>query len=405
MYAGRGTIRTEMATLIYLDNAATTRPHPSVVDAMAYALTEAFGNPSSLHGVGIAAERVVTAAREAVAASLGVAPAEIVFTSGGTEANNLAVVGAARAARGPAPSEATRRRHLVVSAIEHASVRTPARELTADGFEVTELPVDAEGRISAADLAGALRPETAVVSIMAVNNEIGTVQPLQDLAGVMRAHRAAGGRAVLHVDAVQAWGKIPLQPARLGIDLLSISGHKVHGPKGIGALYVRRGVRLAALQRGGDQEHALRPGTENVPGIAGLGAAARLILADGHAAAAEVAGLVHRLRDQLRRIDDIRVNTPQTGAAPHILNVSFPGARGETLLHRLEMDGIYVSTGSACHAHRPEPSHVLVAIGRSPDEAMSSLRFSLSRFTTEAEIEAAASAVAAAVADLRALAR
>lgn len=383
-----------MAGPVYLDNAATTRAHPSVVEAMTRALTETFGNPSSLHGMGLAAERIVTAARESVATSLGVSPGEIIFTSGGTEANNLAVVGAVRSARG---------RHIILSAIEHASVRSPARALAADGCEVTELPVDGDGRVSPQGLAAALRPDTAVVSIMAVNNELGTIQPVEELAAVVRAHRHAGGRALLHVDGVQAWGKIPLQPARLGIDLLSISAHKVHGPKGIGALYVRRGVRLAPLQRGGDQEQALRPGTENVPGIVGLGAAARLIAADGTHAAAEMSRLLDRLRRRLERIADVRINTPPSGAAPHILSVSFPGVRGETLLHRLEMESVYVSTGSACHSHRPEPSHVLLAIGRSPDEATSSLRFSLSRFTTDAETDAAAAAAENAVADLRAL--
>lgn len=385
-----------MATEIYLDNAATTRPHPAVIEVMTRALTVDFGNPSSLHGKGVAAERVITAAREAVAASLGVSAGEIVFTSGGTEANNLAILGAARIARG---------RHLVVSAIEHSSILSPARALAADGFEVTELPVDGGGLVSAQQLAAALRRDTVLVSVMAVNNEIGTIEPLEELAHVIRAHRTAGGTAVFHVDAVQAWGKIALRPSRVGIDLLSISGHKVHGPKGIGALYVRRGVRLAALVSGGDQERALRPGTENVPGIAGLGEAARLLVAELPGHTAQMGTLTRRLRDRFARIVDVIINTPDTGAAPHILNVTFPGVRGETLLHRLEMDGVYVSTGSACHSHRLTPSHVLLAIGRTADEAASSLRFSVSRFTTPAEIDAASSAVEAAVADLRALAR
>ncbi|HEV8354306.1 MAG TPA: cysteine desulfurase family protein [bacterium] len=389
---------------IYLDNAATTRPHPSVAEAVMRTLTEVYGNPSSLHGRGVDAERLVTGAREAVAASLGVSAAEIIFTSGGTEANNLALGGAARRAPHRPGQNPTRGRHVVITAIEHSSVLSPARALAAEGFAVTELSVDAEGRVSAEQVAAALRPETAVVSVMAVNNEIGSIQPLDDLARVVRAHRAGGATTLLHVDAVQAWGKIPLRPARSGIDLLSISGHKVHGPKGVGALYIRRGVRLAPLVRGGDQEQALRPGTENVPGIAGMGEAARLVAADGDAAA-QMAGLIRRLRERLARIPDVIINTPETGAAPHILNVSFPGARGETLLHRLEMDGIYVSTGSACHSHQPTPSHVLLAIGRSPDEAVSSLRFSVGHFTTTDDIDAAASAVEAAAAELRALAR
>jgi cysteine desulfurase len=389
---------------IYLDNAATTRPHPSVVEAMTRALTEAFGNPSSLHGKGVAAERLVTESREAVAASLGVSAAEIIFTSGGTEANNLALAGASHGPPHRPAHGGLRGGHVIVSAIEHSSVLSPARQLAAEGFEIMEVPVDTEGRLSPERLAAALRPDTVVVSVMAVNNEIGTVQPLEELVRVLRGHRADGAATLLHVDGVQAWGKIPLRPARMGIDLLSISGHKVHGPKGVGALYVRRGVRLAPLIRGGDQERALRPGTENVPGIAGMGEAARLIGADGEAAA-QMAALTSRLRDRLSRIPDVRVNTPPTGAAPHILNVSFPGARGETLLHRLEMDGVYVSTGSACHSRQPTPSHVLLAIGRNPDEATSSLRFSVGRFSTTDDIDAAAAAVETAVADLRALAR
>jgi cysteine desulfurase len=393
-----------MANDIYLDNAATTAPHPSVVEAMTRALTEVFGNPSSLHGKGVAAERLITEAREAVAASLGVSGGEIVFTSGGTEANNLALAGAAHGAAHRPAQGGARGGHVIVSAIEHSSVLSPARQLAAEGFDITEIPVDAEGRVSPGHLAAALRSDTVVVSVMAVNNEIGTVQPLDELARVLRGHRAGGAATLLHVDAVQAWGKIPLRPARMGIDLLSISGHKVHGPKGVGALFVRRGVRLAPLVRGGDQERAIRPGTENVPGIAGMGEAARLIAADGDAAA-QMTALTRRLRDRLSRIPDVRVNTPQTGTAPHILNVSFPGARGETLLHRLEMDGVYVSTGSACHSRQPTPSHVLLAIGRDPDEATSSLRFSVGRFSTADDIDAAAAAVVTAVADLRALAR
>ena len=381
---------------IYLDNAATTQPHPSVVEAITHALTEEFGNPSSLHRKGLAAERLVKDAREAVARTLDVAPEEIVFTSGGTESNTLAIRGVARLSKG---------RHIVTTAVEHSSVLTPIRRLAEEGYEVTELPVDGEGRVSPDRLAQALRADTILASVMAVNNELGTVQPLEAIGRVILGH-AAGGRPVyFHVDAVQAWGKIPLRPKAWGVDLMSISGHKVHGPKGAGALYVRKGVRLAPLLGGGDQEGGIRPGTENVPGIAGLGAAASLLGAD----LSDVAGRMTDLRDRLRRaiaaIPEVRINTPDRGAAPHILNASFPGVRGETLLHRLEMDGIYTSTGSACHSHDPKPSHVLLAIGLPPDLCTSSLRFSLNRFTTSDEIDAAAAVVARAVADLRTLVR
>lgn len=385
-----------MINEVYLDNAATTKPHPTVVEAVTRALTADFGNPSSLHRKGLDAERIVRAAREAVALTLEVPPGEIVFTSGGTESNTLAIRGAAGIAKG---------RHIVTDAIEHSSVLTPIRRLAAEGFEVTELTVDAAGRVSPEQIGSALRPDTALVSVMAINNEIGTVQPIEEIGRAINRHRVGGNPVAFHVDAVQAWGKIPLRPRAWGVDLLSISGHKVHGPKGAGALYVRKGVRLAPLLGGGDQEQGIRPGTENVPGIAGLGAAAELIAADVEEATKRMTGLRDRLRAALAGIPDVRINTPAQGAAPHILNASFPGVRGETLLHRLEMDGIYTSTGSACHSHRVEPSHVLLAIGLSPDLAASSLRFGLSRFTTEEEIETAAAAVTSAVEELRALVR
>lgn len=381
---------------IYLDNAATTQPHPAVVEAMTRALTEEFGNPSSLHRKGLAAERLVGAAREAVAQTLAVSAGDIVFTSGGTESNSLAIRGVAGLAKG---------RHVITTAVEHSSVLTPIRRLAADGYEVTELPVDAWGRVSAAQVAEALRPDTILVSVMAVNNELGTTQPIAAIARVIRQRSASGRPIAFHVDAVQAWGKIPLRPAAWGTDLMSISAHKVHGPKGAGALYVRRGMRLAPLLGGGDQERGLRPGTENVPGIAGLGAAASVWHRDFEGVAQRTAALRAELREALSAIPDVRINTPPEGAAPHILHASFPGVRGETLLHRLELDGIYTSTGSACHARDPKPSHVLLAIGLPPDLAVSSLRFSLSRFTSGEEVARAAAAVAAAVADLRTLVR
>jgi len=381
---------------IYLDNAATTKPHPAVVEAITRALTANFGNPSSLHRKGLDAERVVRAAREAVALTLEVTPEEIVFTSGGTESNTLAIRGVAGVTKG---------RHIVTDKIEHSSVLTPIRRLAGEGFEVTELPVDAAGRVSPEQVGNALRPDTALVSVMAINNEIGTIQPIEEIGRTIKRHRAAGGAAVFHVDAVQAWGKIPLRPRAWGVDLMSVSAHKVHGPKGSGALCVRKGVRLAPLLGGGDQEQGIRPGTENVPGIAGLGAAAQLIGRDFDEAIRRMAELRDRLRTALAVVPDVRINTPAQGAAPHILNASFPGVRGETLLHRLEMDGIYTSTGSACHSHRVEPSHVLLAIGLNPDLATSSLRFGLSRFTTEDEIEIVEAAVISAVAELRALVR
>ncbi len=381
---------------IYLDNAATTKPHPTVVDAMVRVLTEDYGNPSSLHHKGVAAEHIVTSAREAIAQSLGASPEEIIFTSGGTEANNLAIRGVAALSRG---------RHLITTTTEHSSVLAACRALTEEGFELTELKVDRAGRVSAAQVHEALQPDTALVSVMAVNNEIGTIQPIDEIARVVHRRQAEGHRVVLHVDGVQAWGKIPLHLGRLGLDLVALSGHKVHGPKGIGVLYIRRGVRLAPLQRGGDQERQIRPGTENVAGIAGIGAAARLLSQDREEVIARLQRLRTRLLEQLQELPDIRINSPREGVAPHILNVAFPGIRGETLLHRLEMDGVFLSTGSACHSHAPTPSHVLLAIGLPVEEASASLRFSLSRFTTAEEVDTAAQAVRAAVPELRALVR
>jgi len=385
-----------MSREIYLDNAATTAPDPAVVTAMTRALTEEYGNPSSLHGKGLGAERLLTAARAAVARTLDVSPEEIVFTSGGTESNALALRGIAGRAGGG---------HIVTTATEHSSVLTPLRRLAVGGYEVTELPVDREGRVTADGVAGALRPDTVLVSVMAVNNEIGTIQPLNEIGALLRRRSIEGRPVAFHVDAVQAWGKMSLRPREWSVDLMSLSGHKVHGPKGSGALYVRRGLQIVPLLGGGEQERGLRPGTENVPGIAGLGEAARLILEVGEAASARMSALRDRLRAGLSGIADVTANTPGDGAAPHILNVSFAGVRGETLLHRLEMDGIYTSTGSACHSHDPTPSHVLLAIGLDPHLAQNSLRFSLSRRTTAEEIDAAAEAVRRAVAELRTLVR
>ncbi|HVH32253.1 MAG TPA: cysteine desulfurase family protein [bacterium] len=386
---------THAPTEIYLDNAATTKPHPSVVEAVTRALVTDYGNPSSLHGKGVAAERLLTSAREAVARTLGVDREAIVFTSGGTEANNLAIHGALVRARG---------RHAITTAIEHSSVRTPLQTLAEQGWSLTELPVDRNGYVSPFELQKALRPDTALVSVMAVNNELGTVQPIDEIGRVVRQHNAIGGRTLLHVDAVQAWGKIPLHPVAWGVDLLSLSAHKIHGPKGVGVLYVRRGVQLTPRQAGGEQEGGVRPGTENAPGIAGLGAAAQL-LSEGSESSERMGELSNRLRAGIEAISDARVNTDRLASVPHILSATFRGVRGEMLLHRLAQDGVLVSTGSACHSHSVAPSHVLLAIGLSDPDAKSTIRFSLSRFTTAAEIDATIRVLAAAVSELRALVR
>ena len=391
---GGGTI-TLMSTVreIYLDNAATTRPDPAVVAAMTSALTEGYGNPSSIHGKGVEAERRVAEARAQVAALLGVPPAAVLFTSGGTEANNLAIKGAARAYR-------NRGRHLIGTAVEHSSVLEALRTLEAEGFALTVLPVDRGGRIDPDEVRRALRPDTLLVSVMAVNNEVGTVQPVAEIARIVRDARGEGRLPLFHVDAVQALGRVPIPVAE--IDLLTVSAHKVHGPKGAGALVVREGVRLEPLLHGGEQQRGVRPGTENVPGIVGFGQAAARLREEGPAAA-HLQRLRARLVERLGDIAGLAINTPAAGAAPHILNVCLAGVRGETLVHRLEMEGIYVSTGSACHSHDPRPSHVLVAMGLSRQEALSSIRISLARTTTHEDIEAAGDALTRAVADLRVL--
>jgi len=380
---------------IYLDNAATTCPDPDVVAAMVDALTVGYGNPSSLHGRGLDAERRVAAARAEVAAALGVPPAWVIFTSGGTEANNLAILGTAGA-------YAARGRHLIGTAVEHSSVLAALRVLEARGWSLTLLPVDRTGRVDPQDLRRAIRPDTVLCSVMAVNNEVGTVQPIAAIARIVRETRGAGRVPLLHVDAVQAFGRVPVPAADL--DLLTVSAHKVHGPKGVGALVVREGVRLDPLLHGGEQQRGVRPGTENVPGIVGFGRAAALLRADGPA----LAERLHRLRSRLLRrvttVDGIAVNgSTEEDAAPHILNLRVAGVRGETLVHRLELEGVYVSTGSACHSRDPRPSHVLLAMGLGREEALSSIRISLARTTTEDEVDAAADALARVVPELRVL--
>ena len=380
---------------IYLDNAATTRPDPAVVAAMVGVLTEGYGNPSSLHGKGVEAERRVAEARAQIASGLGVAAPSVLFTSGGTEANNLAILGTARAYQ-------NRGRHLITAAIEHSSVLECLRSLEGEGFTLTVLPVDSAGRVDPDEVRRAIRPETALVSVMAVNNEVGTVQPIAGIARAVRAARGSGRLPLLHVDAVQAFGRVPLDAGE--IDLLTISAHKVHGPKGIGALIVRPGVRLRPLLHGGDQQGGIRPGTENVPGIVGFGEAARRLRETGGEAISHQQRVRARLVERVAAIEGVAVNGPAgDGAAPHILNLRIRGVRGETLVHRLEQDAVYVSTGSACHARDPRPSHVLVAMGLGREEALSSIRISLARTTTVEEVDAASDATARAIAELRVL--
>lgn len=376
--------------MIYLDNNATTRVDPRVLDAMLPYFSERFGNPSSRHGAGSAAADAVLRARRQVRALLGAAhESEVVFTSGGSEADATAILSAARAR--------PERREIVISAVEHAAVLAVARDLEAEGYAIREIPVDGEGRLDVAAFRAAVSPGVAVASVMWANNETGAVFPIAELAEIARA---AG--VPFHTDAVQAAGKVPLDLAATAIDMLSLSGHKLHAPKGIGALYLRRGTRFRPLLRGGHQERGRRAGTENVPAIVALGMAADLAR---HALAAEFVE-VTRLRDRLeaallRRVAGCRV---LAAGAPRLSNTSavvFPGVEGEALLAFLDRAGVAASGGAACSAGATAPSHVPLAMGLGVADARGMVRFSLSRETTEDEIDRAVEAVAECVFRLR----
>ncbi|HEY8416207.1 MAG TPA: cysteine desulfurase family protein [Thermaerobacter sp.] len=378
---------------VYLDNAATTRVRPEVVAAMVDALQERFANPASVHEAGLEAERLVKAARETIAAVLDVPADDILFTSGGTEANNLALRGVMAAYR----RQGT---HLVTTAIEHSSVLATARALAQRECELTVVPVDAAGRVDPEAVAAAVRPDTVLVSVMLVNNEIGTIEPIPEIVQAVKRRRP---EVLVHVDAVQAFGKIPVRPRAWGVDLLTISAHKIHGPKGTGALYVREGVRLEPQLTGGEQERGLRPGTHNVPGIVGFATAARLMLDEQPGLSERMQALKLRLVSRVRsEVPGVAVNGPDPAqGAPHIVNLSVPGARGEVLVHALAQRGVYVSTGSACTSRRTAPSHVLQALHLPPERLESALRVSLSRETTEDDVERFVAALREAAEEVR----
>jgi cysteine desulfurase len=372
----------------YLDYNATTPLLPAARAAMQPFLDEAFGNPSSVHREGARARVAIEEARSQVAGLLGARPSEIVFTSGGTEANNLAIVGVV----------AERDGAIVTTPVEHSSVREPLRALERQGRSVHWLRVDRLGFADLDDLAARLRESTALASIDWANNEIGTIQPIEEVA---RLCRAAG--ALLHADAVQAAGKIPVAVAHA--DLLSISAHKIGGPKGVGALWIRSGVRIRPLMLGGEQERGLRAGTENVAGIVGFGAAAE-VAREVPARARELVRLRERLWDGLcTRVDGIERNSPVERGLPNTLNVRIEGSRGEAMVAALDLEGIAISTGSACAAGAAEPSHVLQAIGLSAEDARDGLRFSLGPDTSPAEIDHTVDVVSAVVERMRGLRR
>ncbi len=369
----------------YLDNSATTPLCSEAKRWMRRAMDDCWGNPSSLHEIGLRAEALLEESRAAVAKALRCKPAELRFTSGGTEANNLAVFGAAKAGRNPG-------RCVLVSAVEHPSVMKAAEQLAREGFALRLIPVDRFGNVSLDAFRRLLTDDTVLVSVMAVNNELGAIEPVREIAAELKAR---GSRALFHVDAVQAFGKLPVLPGRMKIDMLSVSAHKIHGPKGIGGLYVREGVRIPSFVFGGGQESGFRSGTENMVGIVGFGEAARELTERGAEKIRRMAEVRNYLRDGLlAEIPDIAVNGPfETGgepglAAPSVLNVSFLGCRGEVLLHTLEQKEIYVSTGSACSSNsKQKGSHVLRAAGLSPERIEGALRFSFSGDNTVAEMD------------------
>ncbi len=369
---------------IYLDNSATTRCFPEAAALMNEIFLEDYGNPSSMHHRGVTAERRVLEAKKTLAGLLKVKEKNLYFTSCGTESDNLAIIGGALAAQ-------RRGRHLITTRIEHPAVLEAMRYLEAQGFEITYLGVDRDGLVSSEEAAAAVRPDTILVSVMHTNNEIGSVQPIEEIG---RAVKAVNPRVLFHVDAVQGFGKSLILPKRMHIDLLAASGHKIHGPKGVGLLYVADGVRLEPLLHGGGQQGGMRSGTENVPGIAGMALAAKLLCGNLDEDRQRLFAMKNRLIDRLREIPDIEFNgrTDET-AAPHILSVRVRGVRAEVLLHALEDKGIYVSSGSACSSNHPRPSETLAAIGTPASEMDNSIRMSLSVMNTMEEMDAAAQAV------------
>lgn len=377
---------------IYLDNAATTAVYPEVVKAMLPFFTQVYGNASSIHGEGREAKRALETARRQVARALNAAiPQEIYFTAGGSESDNWALKGVAFASG--------RRGHIITTAIEHHAVLHTCQWLERQGIAVTYLPVDGDGRVSAAQVEKALRPDTFLVSVMAANNEVGALQPIAEIGVLCRARNV-----LFHTDAVQAVGAIPLDVQAMHIDLLSLSGHKLHGPKGVGALYIRKGVKMDHLIHGGAQERGLRAGTENLPAIVGLGKAVEM----AHANLAENAARMTALRDRLiagvmARVPATRLNGHPTLRLPGNVNLSFAGVEGEALLLRLDLAGVSGSSGSACTSGTLDPSHVLMALGLNEAAAHGSLRLTLGTETTADEIDRVLEILPPIVEDLRSM--
>ncbi|BAI60480.1 probable cysteine desulfurase [Methanocella paludicola SANAE] len=360
---------------IYLDNSATTKVSPEVLDAMLPFFTENYGNPSSLHTMGQEANVAVQAAREQVAKAIGADAGEIIFTSCGTEADNLALVGTAYANRKKGD-------HIITSSVEHPAILRTCEYLEKEGFKVTYLPVDNYGMVSPASVEAAITPQTTLISVMAVNNEIGTIQPIKEIGNIAKDHKI-----YFHTDAVQGVGKIPLNVKNDNIDMLSLAGHKIHAPKGVGALYVKKGTRIQALIHGGGQERNMKSGTENVPGIVGLGKACEVGIRDFDKNVAHMTKLRNKLMEGILKIDHVHLNGHPTIRSPNNVNASFNFIEGESLVLFLDMAGIEASTGSACSSKNLKASHVLLACGMNPEEAHGSLRFTNSELNTGEEID------------------
>ncbi|WP_367941202.1 cysteine desulfurase family protein [Enterocloster citroniae] len=362
----------------YFDNSATTRVFDSVRDVVVKVMTEDYGNPSAKHRKGMEAERYVRQAAADIAKTLKVKDKEILFTSGGTESNNMALIGTAMANQRAG-------KHIISTRIEHASVYNPLAFLEQQGFEVTYLSVDHKGHISLEELERSVRPDTILVSIMYVNNEMGAIEPVDEIAALIHGKNP---NTLFHVDAIQAYGKLVIRPAKQGIDLLSVSAHKIHGPKGVGFLYIAPGVKMRPLLYGGGQQKDMRSGTENVPGIAGMGAAAKEMYTDHQAKMDYITGLKDHMIHRMEQLEGVTVNSLKGGeSAPQIVSASFEGVRSEVLLHALEDRGIYVSSGSACSSNHPAISGTLKAIGIKKELLDSTLRFSFGMFNTIEEVD------------------
>ena len=366
----------------YLDNSATTRCSKAAADMVYKLLTEDFGNPSSLHMKGVIAENYINDAKKKIAKTLKVQEKEILFTSGGTESNNLAIIGSALAIKRPG-------KHIITSSVEHASVYSPMQFLEELGFEVTYLPVNSDGQISVEKLKAAIRDDTILVSLMHVNNEIGAVMPIEEAGAAIKA---ANPSTIFHVDAIQSYGKFVIRPKKMNIDLLSVSGHKIHGPKGSGFLYIKDKTRIKPIIYGGGQQKGMRSGTENVPAYAGLGVAAEEIYTDFDKKIAHMYSIRDHFIDEVLQIDGVTVNGRcDHENAPHVVSVSIEGIRAEVMLHTLEEKNVYVSAGSACSSNHPAISSTLKSIGVKQNLLDSTIRFSFCVNTTMEEVDYAIS--------------